>query len=147
MHTYFYKRKKSCLATQALRQKWRYCYFLGYYRPSLKALSFFLYLSEEIFLYIIWKIDRNKFERSMTNPSSFFGGREGGSASLKPLSLFWYLSEEFFFISSESLYIWLHFKKWLEIIFCPLPFFLLFFLLFFSFFSFFSFFNHEGGEK
>ena len=59
MHTYFYEIKKSCLATQALRQKlaelWGFCYFLGYYRPSLKALSLFLYLSEEIF-YIIWKL-------------------------------------------------------------------------------------------
>ena len=53
MHTYFYEIKKSCLATQALRQKlaelWGFCYFLGYYRPSLKALLLFLYLSEEFF--------------------------------------------------------------------------------------------------
>ena len=48
MHTYFYEIKKSCLATQALRQKlaelWGFCYFLGYYRPSLKALSLFFFL-------------------------------------------------------------------------------------------------------
>ena len=60
MHAYFYEIKKSCLATQALRLKlaelWQFCYFLGYYRPSLKALSLFLYLSEENFLYIIWKL-------------------------------------------------------------------------------------------
>ena len=53
MHAYFYEIKKSCLATQALRLKlaelWQFCYFLGYYRPSLKALLLFLYLSEEIF--------------------------------------------------------------------------------------------------
>ena len=53
----FYEIKKSCFATQALRQKlaelWGFCYFLGYYRPSLKALSLFLYLSEEFFFYII----------------------------------------------------------------------------------------------
>ena len=57
MHAYFYEIKKSCLATQALRVKlaelWLYCHFLGYYRPSLKALLLFLYLSEEIFFYII----------------------------------------------------------------------------------------------
>ena len=57
MHTYFYEIKKLCLATQALRQKlaelWGFCYFLGYYRPSLKALLLFLYLSQENFLYII----------------------------------------------------------------------------------------------
>ena len=35
---------------------WRYCYFLGYYRPSLKALLLFLYLSEETFFCIIWKL-------------------------------------------------------------------------------------------
>ena len=55
MHKYFYERKKSYLATQALRQKmaelWRYCYFLGYYRLSLKTWAVFLYLSEEFFLY------------------------------------------------------------------------------------------------
>ena len=60
MHAYFYEIKKSCLATQALRLKlaelWQFCYFLGYYRPSLKALLLFLYLSEENFLYIIWKL-------------------------------------------------------------------------------------------
>ena len=53
MHAYFYEIKKSCLATQALRVKlaelWLYCHFLGYYRPSLKAWSLFLYLSEEFF--------------------------------------------------------------------------------------------------
>ena len=53
MHAYFYEIKKSCLATQALRQKltelWQYCYFVGYYGPSLKALSLLLYLSEENF--------------------------------------------------------------------------------------------------
>ena len=53
MHTYYYERKKLCLATQALRLKlaelWLYCHFLGYYRPSLKAWLLFLYLSEEIF--------------------------------------------------------------------------------------------------
>ena len=53
IHAYFYEIKKSCLATQALRLKlaelWQYCYFLGYYRPSLKAWSLFLYLSEEFF--------------------------------------------------------------------------------------------------
>ena len=53
MHADFYEIKKSCLATQAFRLKlaklWQYCYFLGYYRPSLKAWSLFLYLSEEIF--------------------------------------------------------------------------------------------------
>ena len=42
VHTYFHEIKKSCLATQALRLKlaelWQYCYFLGYHRPSLKAL-------------------------------------------------------------------------------------------------------------
>ena len=57
MHAYFYEIKKSCLATQALRLKlaelWQYCHFLGYYRPSLKAWSLFLYLSEEFFFYII----------------------------------------------------------------------------------------------
>ena len=57
MHAYFYEIKKSCLATQAVRLKLaeilQYCYFLGYYRPSLKALLLFLYLSEENFLYII----------------------------------------------------------------------------------------------
>merc|ERR1711942_222525 len=57
MHAYFYEIKKSCLATQALRVKlaelWLYCHFLGYYWPSLKALSLFLYLSEEFFFYII----------------------------------------------------------------------------------------------
>ena len=57
MHTYYYERKKLCLATQALRLKlaelWLYCHFLGYYRPSLKAWLLFLYLSEEIFFYII----------------------------------------------------------------------------------------------
>ena len=56
----FYETKNSCLATQALRLKlaelWQYCYFLGYHRLSLKALSLFLYLSEEIFFYIIWKL-------------------------------------------------------------------------------------------
>ena len=56
MHKYFYERKKSCFATQALRQKlaelWRYCYFLGYYRLSLKTWAVFLYLSEDFF-YII----------------------------------------------------------------------------------------------
>ena len=60
MHAYFYDIKKSCLATQAVRLKLaeilQYCYFLGYYRPSLKALLLFLYLSEENFLYIIWKL-------------------------------------------------------------------------------------------
>ena len=60
MHAYFYEIKKSCLATQAVRLKLaeilQYCYFLGYYRPSLKALLLFLYLSEENFLYIIWKL-------------------------------------------------------------------------------------------
>ena len=53
MHADFYEIKKSYLATQALRLKlaelWQYCYFLGYYGPSLKAWSLFLYLSEEIF--------------------------------------------------------------------------------------------------
>ena len=57
MHAYFYEIKKSYLATQALRLKlaelWQYCYFLGYHRLSLKALSLLLYLSEEIFFYII----------------------------------------------------------------------------------------------
>ena len=57
MHAYFYEIKKSCLATQALREKlaelWGFCYFLGYYRPSLKAWLLFLYLSEEFFFYII----------------------------------------------------------------------------------------------
>ena len=52
IHAYFYEIKKSCLATQALRVKlaelWLYCHFLGYYRPSLKAWSLFLYLSEEM---------------------------------------------------------------------------------------------------
>ena len=60
MHTYYYERKKLCLATQALRLKlaelWLYCHFLGYYRPSLKAWLLFLYLSEEFFFYIIWKL-------------------------------------------------------------------------------------------
>ena len=60
VHAYFHETKKSCLATQALRLKlaelWQYCYFLGYHRLSLKALSLFLYLSEEIFFYIIWKL-------------------------------------------------------------------------------------------
>ena len=60
MHAYFYEIKKSCLATQAIRLKLaeilQYCYFLGYYRPSLKALLLFLYLSEEDFFYIIWKL-------------------------------------------------------------------------------------------
>ena len=58
MHAYFYEIKKSCLATQAVRLKLaeilQYCYFLGYYRPSLKALLLFLYLSEENFLYTGW---------------------------------------------------------------------------------------------
>ena len=53
MHTYFYEIKKSCYATQALRQKlaelWGFCYFLGYYRPSLKALSLFFVLVRRIF--------------------------------------------------------------------------------------------------
>ena len=48
MHKYFYERKKSCLATQALTLKlaelWQFCHFLGYYRPSLKAWSLFLYV-------------------------------------------------------------------------------------------------------
>ena len=35
---------------------WRYCYFIGYYRPSLKALCLFLYLSEDFF-YNICKLD------------------------------------------------------------------------------------------
>ena len=56
VHAYFHEIKKSCLATQALRLKlaelWQYCYVLGYYRPSLKAWSLFLYLSEDFF-YII----------------------------------------------------------------------------------------------
>ena len=60
MQAYFYEIKKSCLATQAVRLKLaeilQYCYFLGYYRPSLKALLLFLYLSQENFLYIIWKL-------------------------------------------------------------------------------------------
>ena len=60
MHAYFYEIKKSCLATQALRVKlaelWLFCHFLGYYRPSLKAGPLFLYLSEEFFFYIIWKL-------------------------------------------------------------------------------------------
>ena len=55
MHTYYYERKKLCLATQALRLKlaelWLYCHFLGYFRPPLKAWLLFLYLSEEFFLY------------------------------------------------------------------------------------------------
>ena len=53
MQAYFYEIKKSYLATQALRLKlaelWQYCYFLGFYRPLLKALLLFLYLSEEFF--------------------------------------------------------------------------------------------------
>ena len=42
MHTYYYERKKLCLATQALRLKlaelWLYCPFLGYYRHRWKKL-------------------------------------------------------------------------------------------------------------
>ena len=65
MHTYFYEIKKSCLATQALRQKlaklWQYCHFLVNYRHSLKALSLFLYLSEEIFFLYHLKAFLNGF--------------------------------------------------------------------------------------
>ena len=53
MHAYFYEIKKSCLATQALRQKlgklWGFCLFLDFDRTPLKTLYLFLYLSEEIF--------------------------------------------------------------------------------------------------
>ena len=49
----FMRGKNFYLATKALRQKlaklWGFCYFLEYYRPSLKALSVFLYSSEEFF--------------------------------------------------------------------------------------------------
>ena len=53
MHAYFYEIKKSCLATQAIRLKLaeilQYCYFLGYYRPSLKALLLFLSCQRKMF--------------------------------------------------------------------------------------------------
>ena len=42
------------------------------------------------------------------------------SDSTKNSVLFLYLSEEIFFISSESLFIWLYFEPWLSIFGCTL---------------------------
>ena len=46
------------MPSQRLAELWRYCYFLGYYRPSLKVLALFLFLSEDFFVssesLVIW---------------------------------------------------------------------------------------------